>query len=342
MPPLDGTSRTWHAGIVLLAALLVGCPPVKPSERIERGEHVSQTARDDERQVAVRVDGESVTRSEIERRIQQMPEYARVQYRTVEKQRSHLTSVVQFEIMADVAESRGLGQRPHVLDAFETALAERHVRRTLRNRDVSMQSIDEAVIRQRYRDEHRQPERRRVAVVAARDRDRLDSIRRDLAERSYDSRGERIRAFRRAASRYSNHLSAPKGGDIGFVRPPDRDAEHPELARAIYRLDEMGDLSPILSFDGRFAIAIYYQETSPTELEAVARRIRSNLYERRKRQIERETIDRWQQSTSISTHPEVLEGLTEPSATRTTRLDEIPLVRTNESTTSPSGDAGSP
>ena len=322
--------------------LVAGCPPTKPVERVERGDRPAHSSSPEERRVAVTVDGEVVTRSEVERRIRQLPEYARLQYRTPERKKSYLESIVRFEIMADVAESRGLGEHPAVRYALEKRIAEQQVHEALRTSELSMDAIDDQVIREAYEASYARPERRRVAIIAGESRARLASLRADLDDESYESPEERTQAFRQAASRYSNHPSAPKGGDIGWVHPPDDETSHRKLAEVVYELDPMGALSAVFEYEDGWALATYYQSRPATNLEERRREIQTDLYEERKQQQRERILERWRDETSVSIRRDVIEGLTEPAQPRTSRLADIPLVRADEGHDSTSGDTDSP
>lgn len=340
----------WSFVLVAAASFALGCPPEKPSERAdsEKSEPSAASeptgpgeyARRGDREILATVDGEVIARSDLERLLERLPEYARARLRaSLESEgarRQYLRSLVQFEVMADRAERQGLGGAPEVRDALKSAVAERAIRDELRSR-VSLDDVSEDEIEAYYREnaeEYRQPERRAGLVLATESRDRARRIRDELAgvEGSVE---ERIRAFRTRASRASvDSASARNGGDVGWIAAPELEEaqpERPRVADVIFGLDEKGEVSNVFRVGDRWYVAMWRDRRSASRrpLADVASDIRSKLYERRRRRERDKLVEAWRDDADIEIDDSAVERLEAPAPRRRSRIEEIP-VRTPE------------
>ncbi len=229
-----------HKWLVAAALLLscAGCAPNKPSEtrphgqRSEGNDAPSNASSIATEPVAL-VDGETITLGEFNRRLSALPDFARARYATVEQKQSYLTSVAQFEMMADQAEKKGLGDRAPILYAMKQALADRLVDAVGRKK-VSMDDIDQAAIARYYREHahaYHQPARRRVALIEVDSREQAAKMRRRVLAEMDGSKLGPVNAFRGAAATYSiDRKVGGKGGDIGFVDQPGAETKRPAIA----------------------------------------------------------------------------------------------------------------
>jgi hypothetical protein len=322
------------AATLLIAGLFVaGCAPEKPSEARLRGDldrtgeakgNQRPTA-EIEKEAVVTVDGEEISLGELNRRLQELPEFARARYSTTEQKQSYLDSVAQFELMADVAEQEGFGDRPEVRYALEAALAGRLVDEVTGEK-LSMNDIEDEAIR-RYYDSHldafRTDEARRVALIEIDSREEAERLREQVLGAMQDASDSPITAFRKQAAQHSvDRAVARKGGDVGFVERADAaDTEANPVAEQVFSLEEAGEVTPVFEVDGGFALATFFEErkASVTSPEEASGEIRAKLYEQRKQQIERELIAELRESAQIEVDDEVVEaaeGAPEPSQRR--------------------------
>lgn len=329
---------------LLVGALvfLTACPPTKPSERrgaqgAQSGERAQATGKHSEEDMLAEVNGEALKRGEFERRLEGLPEYARARYRATERKQTWLNSQVQFELLADVAEQKGLGQRPEVLDAMKAVVAEHTLREAIRTR-LSAEDISEGAVERAYRaeiDRYRRPERRRVAVIAVESRDWAAVLRDKLLETSAGR--ARINQFRKLASDISLLEGADeKGGDFGWLEPPEHAPEHPAVARAVFELEERGDIAGPFQLEhgpgqgaeeGRWWLATWYDRQAAEErsLDEVSRQIRQRLYEEKRAALKEQILKRWRDELGVEIDEERLEALQAPQPERLTRPEQITL-----------------
>ena len=342
------------AAVLLAVAVGVGgaCAPTKPSEETRPGgesdpgsgaDDRAKAGNEKRRTVVARLNGESFTLAELESRLDRLPAYIRTRYQgpggdgdgPVEKKQEYLRGLVQFELLADVAEARGLGDHPHVRHMMKQSLADRAVQKKLR-REVSMSDIPEEDIEQRYRehrDQYRELEKRRTLAVVTGSRGRAERLRERLATRGYDGTDHKIEVFRRVASRASvDPSSARRGGALGAVLPPSEETQYPAVAEVVYGLDGRAELSEVFRVDDRWYVAMWARrrEASTTPLAEVERKLRTELHEERKAELRDEQTAAWRQEATIDRAEGLISQLEAPEQPRKVRTDEIPIVSASE------------
>ncbi len=316
--------------------LLAACAPEKPSEKrraLEEnrpGDQGPQATRDLEQEPVVTVDGESISLGEFNRRVRELPEFARVRYSSIEKRQSYLQDVAQFELMADRAEEAGYGERPEVLFALKKALAKRTLDSTVRERSSS-EEVDEEALRAHYEANagaYKEPRSRRVALIQVGSLDDAQRIRERVLVQLDEAGDDRVNEFRRAANTYSvDREIAGKGGDIGFVDAPEADPEHPELSEAVFALSEPGEVTPPVAFDEGFALASFLEErqaqTQP--LDTVASEIRKELTDELRDELRAQFVDELREKTRIEIDEQIARKARAPEADGPLTLEDIPL-----------------
>ncbi|MFB6262082.1 MAG: peptidyl-prolyl cis-trans isomerase [Bradymonadaceae bacterium] len=317
--------------VVLVAAAAAGCPPTRPAEswRPDQGERSR-----DRRRAAV-VNGETITLGELEGRLEALPAYVRAEYRTVERKREFLKAVAKFEILADRAESRFGRSPPEARWSMKETIAERFLREAV-GRRVTMDAIADRAVETYYRehlDRYRRPAQRRAAVIETVSRQRAEYLRAKLTGHQRSKPIERVEAFRTLASRRSvDPGSAKRGGDVGWIAPPDEQPADPALSRAVFALEEKGRVSELFrpaKEENRWAIATYYKKrpASRRPLDEVARDIRTKLYEKRRAETRRQLLERWRERTDVRVDADLADRLEPPESRPPAGPGEIPLVR---------------
>jgi len=351
LSPVDATAR-WEyrlavGWLIACLAIVAGCPPTKPTDRQRPGEDRAEAADEStgERTVVGQVNGEQFTLGELERRIEQLPAYVRVKFRgpaaggesdgSVQKRQEYLTGLLQFEVLADIAEARGYGDDPQVRHLLDEALADRARREALRS-ELSMSDISSEAIEQAYRadiDEYRTPEQRRVMIIVTDSRERARLLRRELVERDHASFDKKLEHFRTLASEVSvDSTAAQSGGAIGGIAPPDEESRRPRIAEVVYGLEERGEVSEVFELDGQWHLAMWSDRraASTTPLEQVEREIRSDLYEKRRAELRRRITSKWREAAEVDRHEGLASRLERPPAGREVHPEDIPLVSTSE------------
>lgn len=324
----------------VFASGALACAPEKPSKAKLEGNETSESAQDkatiEASPVAV-VNGEEISLAEFNRRVRELPEFARVRYATVAQQQDWLDSVAQFEVMADVAEKKGMGERPEVYFALKQAMADQLIEDIVREK-LSMDDIDEVAIAayyQAHKADFERPEARRVVLIEVGTREEAARIRERVLvemERAEDSAAN---AFRRAAASYSTDRAVGiKGGDIGFISPGEALAEADEaqqkrarIAEAIAPLEQIGELTPVFALDPGWGLATFIEERAAevTSMDEAASEIRQILYQERREKIVAEFIASLRKDATIKTFPEVIDALAPAPKPAARDISEITL-----------------
>lgn len=341
---LNRTQKMLTAAL-LLSALGTGCAPEKPSNaRLQGPVGQAQNAHAQgnvEQTAVVQVNDEEITLAQFNRRVAELPEYARVRYATLAQRQEWLASIAQFEVMADVAEAQGMGAHPQVLFALKRAMADQLLEDVVREK-LSMGDIDEARIEEYYeahRAEFHTPSARRVALIESPTREQAARLYQRVLTEIEHAGGDEVNAFRRAAAAYSMDRDvANRGGDIGFVQLPGQDgaqnAQSPRLERiaeAIALLERPGEITPVFALDSGWAVATFI-EARPAQtrsLDDAATDIRRRLHQARRQQVVDEFIASLRQDARVERF-DALVNATRPPARRLRdpgqiRLHEAPI-----------------
>lgn len=337
--------RTMPATALLLGALLAsttaaGCAPEKPSNaRLQGPSTQAQTAQlqgNVEQAAVVEVNGEPVTLAQFNRRVAELPEFARVRYATLAQRQEWLTSIAQFEVMADVAEAQGMGARPQVFYALKQAMADQLLEDVVREK-LSMRDIDEAQIQEYYQAhiaEFHTPAARRVALIESPTREQAAQLYRRVLTEVEDAQGDEVNAFRRAAAAYSSDRDvANRGGDIGFVVLATADDAQPaqsprlaSIAEAVAALEHPGEVTPVFALDSGWAVATFIEarDAQTRSLDDAATDIRRRLHQARRQQITEEFIASLRQDARIE-HVQTPDDTMSPPARRLREPGQIRL-----------------
>lgn len=343
----------WAAVAALGAGMLSapGCAPEKPSKAKLEGSALTATSAQRpqdkanfEARAVAQVNGEAISLGEFNRRVRELPEFARVRYATVTQQQDWLDSVAQFEVMADVAEAKELGKRPEVYFALKQAMADQLLEDVVRD-NLAMDDIDDAAIDayyQAHRGEFEQPAARRVALIEVATREEAAQLRARVLVSMDRAEDSAINAFRRAAAAYSTDREvAQKGGDIGFIATtkPQRAAagqgetdaasasKRARIAQAVAALEQPGELSEVFALDPGWGLAIFIEErpAAKTPKDQAAAEIRQILYTQRREKIVQDFIAELRDRAQITTFPEVLDALEAPPKPAARDISEITL-----------------
>ena len=217
--------------VILVAAslsLLLSCAPERPSDKqlsSSASRDRAASEREADRRPVATIEGEVITVADFEQRLNGMASYARARYSSVEKRQELLDSLIAFELLAKEAEEKGYGDDPAVRFALKDTMVRRMLDDRLRQ-EVSLADISPAEVERLYRerqgDKVRGPQRR-AALITIEDEGAIKLVHEELQAALDSPVEERIKAFRRAAHRYHAEADvAARGGDLGFLDPPDR------------------------------------------------------------------------------------------------------------------------
>lgn len=311
--------------VLLFSAMLLGCPPTKPSEsgRVEAPPRGTES----KEAVAV-VNGEELTMTEFERRIEGLNPYARARYSSTEAKLEFLDAQVEFEILADVAERKGYGGRPEVMHAIKEAMVRHYLAEELRKR-VSMRDITDDEIRQAYEKDptaFHKPRARNVALIGADQAKTVEGLREIIEAGTYEEPEQKLNMLRRLAD--AHHFDPAlkrKGGEHGWVEDPasplaKNEGLNATLAKHVFGLSEVGEVTPVFGHAGKFYIATYIEEQAANVrgLEDVKDEIREKLYTKRREEERQRIIAEAQEEVEVTVNREILEKVEPPDSAEKT------------------------
>jgi peptidyl-prolyl cis-trans isomerase C len=176
-----------------------------------------------EDEVVARVDGQPITRADLERRLADRAPFVRARYATPEKRKELLDSVVRFEVLAREAESRGYARDPDVIRvqkqrAIDRMIAE-EIDKKLRPEAIPREELER--IYQQHPEEFTQQEAVRFDQILVRDPAKAKHV--AALARALGPRDEQ--GFRRLVATYSeDEDSKSRAGDSTFLERDSKDA----------------------------------------------------------------------------------------------------------------------
>ena len=304
-----------------------GCPPEKPSATVGQVEAVSAEGMEP---VAV-VNGEVLTRTEFERRINALSPAARSRFASDQARRDFLDDQVQFEILADLAEEKGYGERAEVRHLLKETIVRQMLREEVAKR-VSPSDISTAEIEAEYaknRAQFERPEARRVAIIVNDLKNVVDSVRTDLTGREWTSDLEKINAFRQRSAHHSVETGVQKtGGDVGWIDDPNhaqnKNTERNKvIADEVFKLSQKGDFTPVFEHEGRWYVATFFDRRPEysREFSDVAADIRERLFRARQKEVRDELLAEMTGDARIEIREEVLKTITKPDTVSAPETD---------------------
>lgn len=271
--------------VLLLALVVCGCDRARPAAGSP---------------ALVTVNGKPLTRDEIKAKFEEQPLGVRGRYRSLERKKEFVDSLVRFEVLLQEARRRGLENDPEVRATLERVL----VQRLLRAEQEALEKaspVPEVELR-KYYDEHLaefvRPAKVRASHVflavpkgdAKRPRV-LEEARKLLADIKANEAGPNRAIFADLAAKRSDDLSTrPLAGDLGFKSGDElRAAWGQEFADAVSKLTQLGEvIGPIETEKGVHLVKFAgRQEGFEQSFESVRGRLSSRLsMERRAKGLE--------------------------------------------------------
>jgi peptidyl-prolyl cis-trans isomerase C len=244
-----------------------------------------------ESEVVARIDGQPITRADLDKRIADRSTFVRARYTAPEKRRELLDSVVRFEVLAREAESRGYDRDPEVLRfrkqrAIERMLAQ-EVDAKLAALPLSLAELES--YHRAHPEQFRQADAVRVDQILIADAGKAAEVAAAAKRLSpTDAAG-----FRRLVAAHSEDQgSKARGGDLSFLQRGDGSVPT-EVVDAAFALaakgNEVGQIAgPIPSAQGHHIIRLTQRRAGFVRpFEEVEPLVRTRLLEERRRhQIE--------------------------------------------------------
>lgn len=124
--------------IFVFAVAIPGCAPKRPWDAYENADRAAP--RGASRKVVAKVNGESITRSDLSRRREALPLALEYQFKRRDNQKKFLRTLADFELMADAAEKQGIGSEFDTYIDVKSAVADRYLERRLSGQKTSILS----------------------------------------------------------------------------------------------------------------------------------------------------------------------------------------------------------
>lgn len=304
---------------------LTGCPPEKPSMQDSRELEIDESAMsvDESEIVVARINGEEITLEEFNRRIEGLAPFARVRFQSPERRKDFLNSVAQFEVMADVAEVRGYGDRSEVRHAMKETMMKLLLADALREEGV-LREIAEEDLRAHFeanREEFQAGEKRRLVHLVVEEEARAQELAARWEER-YAGEEDRGSYFQRFAFRHSEDRSTgDRFGDLGRFEEGDEE----EWAALAFEA-EPGELIGPREVSQGWELLMVVEVTPALEpdFEEVESQVSALLREERRERARREKIAALRNQANVEVFAERARDLEAPKQEAPLRLEELP------------------
>lgn len=185
--------------------------------------------------VVAKIGQRSITLGELEAKLAAEPMVVRSQFASLQKRKDYLAKWVQFELLAQEAQKRGLDKDPEVVEAWKQALVKQFLS-TQVGTDVDPASITDAEIQQ-YFDANPQlfqkPEQVDVSHMLLASEDEARKVVEQLRAGSEGNTAKLVTMWNDYVVRLSqDKVTAPQLGALGLVsRTPPPGASEAEIAR---------------------------------------------------------------------------------------------------------------
>ncbi|WP_394834084.1 peptidyl-prolyl cis-trans isomerase [Pendulispora rubella] len=201
-------------------------------------------------QVLVKVGKKSITLGDFAATLEQMDQFDRLRYQSPERRKELLEEMIRVELLADEATAKGYDKDPAAAGERRAILREALTAQA-RQSGPTPNEVPEPEVRayfDAHRGDYKDPERRRVSVIALRDeasaRALLDAAKRATAAEW----GELVRKKSIDPSAKAN-MPVDLAGDLGMVSPPGdprgENARIPEEVRAaLFAIGKVGEVHP--------------------------------------------------------------------------------------------------
>jgi peptidyl-prolyl cis-trans isomerase C len=241
-----------------------------------------------EAEIVARIDGQPITRGELDKRLADRSAFVRARYTAPEKRRELLDSVVRFEVLAREAQNRGYDRDPEVLRyrkqrAIERMLAS-EVDAKLAAAPITREELE--AYHRAHPAEFRQPEGVRVDQIVVSDARKAGDV---AAAAKRLGTGDAAGFRKLVATHSEDEASAGRGGDLGFLQRGAETAPHGVIEGA-FALAAQGETTgpvagPIKTEQGYHIIRLTQRRPSFVRpFEDVEPLVRTRLIEERRRQ----------------------------------------------------------
>ncbi len=290
--------------LVALGAAAVACNP-KALDTSHRGDAGVAGGLSPElaSRVLARVGERTITLGDYAATLERMDPFDRLRYQSVERKHELLEEMIDVELLAQDARTRGLDKEPETQEAIRQILRDSLLAQAKKDLpppgDIPADKV--RAFYDAHKDDFRDPARRRVAHLVVKDRAAATRLLAEARKATPLHWGELVaKSSVEAAPKGAPGIAPEMAGDLGFVSAPgeksgDNPRVPPAVRAAIFEIDEVGHvLDRAVEVDGTFHVLrltgkVDAHERSFAEAERSIRvRILQDMIAAREKQLETE------------------------------------------------------
>jgi len=303
---------------MLCILVTVNCKPGKPSVGA-RGTPVS-AEQDEDMAVVARIGDRDITIAEIKERLDAMPVYVRLRYRSKERRREFLESYVQFQVLALEAQRAGYGTDPEVVDILKSEVVGRFLSDRVNSR-VSSDDISDQQVESWYESHHHhfnRPRQVRVSHVLVKDHDMASKVLFRAKKLCHRPGADPREEFSKLVIEHSeDEATKNSSGDIGLFPRVGTDTREvpPEVEDGAEGLEDPFELSELIEADDGFHILFVYATVPPVDksLDNARAEIVPLLMERERERLRGEFIRGLMDEAEVKIDRDAVERVIEAS-----------------------------
>lgn len=317
-----------HGAILILSAacaLVGGCSGCEDGSQAQPSASSGPLSPELAKKVLAKVGDREITLGEYAETLERMDQFERLRYQSPDRRKQLLSEMIQVELLAQEAERRGLDKSPETQERVRIILRNEVLKR-LRKDVPGPEAITEAEARKYYedhRDDFREPERRRAAVISLADQASATKL---LPQ----ARSATPMQWGRLVQQHSlDKPPAPAptaplelAGDLGIVSAPgvERGANQriPEAVRAaLFKIGKIGDVhDAVVEAEGKFFIVrlIGKSDARDRPFKEAERSIRVSLVQEKIRAAELKLEQELRKKYPVKIDDAALEQVQLPSA----------------------------
>lgn len=249
---------------------------------------VSKLSEEDRKQVLATLGDVQITLGELEDRLNEQPSYVRIRYNAIEKKKEFLDNLVEFELLALEARSKGYDKDPDVVFAMKQSMIKKLVKEDIADL-VKLSDISEDAMRAWYDQNpelYHKPEQVRASAVLLADKAAGEQVVAQLTKALEDNPRRKRQTFNDFIKNRS--VASPSGtqnGDLGFVtregtREEGEGTIPAPVAEAAFALQKINDVSGVIEADGKAWVLMLTNRRPKVEksFDEVKRQIQNKLF----------------------------------------------------------------
>jgi len=308
------------------AALVVGCNErAVQKASIDGGPLPAGLNAEQAGRVLARVGDQVITLGDYAATLERMDEFDRLRYQSAERRKELLEEIIDVELLAQDAKAKGLDKEPETQAAIHQILREALLAEIHRNGRVPADISGEEVrtYYEKHRDEFREPERRRVALIVVDSKGEAEKVLEQAAKASPMQWGELVQKHSLDKPPKPSPTSPLElAGDVGLVGPVDDpkggNPRVPEEVRAaVFELAEVGQvLDRVVAAGDRFYVVklMGKQEARERTLAEADRSIRASILQEEIDKREKELEEQLRKEFPVTIDDKALEAVQVPTA----------------------------